>query len=419
MKFKKMIVYMLLIATLFSFVFTGPASAESTLFDDSLKEGQGYQINNFAIMVGDVFPGSDNAVFRVYELPADKDDEPIEDEMLGINDSFKFQIDGEDVEVTLLDVQGSEDSVNPPAKFAITVTDDDVINFEKEIDRLKDAEYIGEPELELTKTVDNDTVKVGDIIRVNVDVKNTGDGDATDIRYEESAPAKFVLEEYLLKPDDDMSLDEGDEDTVYIYTIKATQAGEFEIDPTTAKFSNELGMDTKEASSNTPKITVEGETPKIDASLNFKDTVVSRGESTEVTLLIKNEGEGDAEDFSMEIQLPEGLEYEDGSDEIEIISGTPTIYQDTLGSQQTKEYTFTLKANEIGDISVNASYSYTDEQNQQTEDTSGETESNVLQVTEGKYDFLFEQPLYVYIVPVVIILGAAAWIYYRRQQYRL
>lgn len=418
MEFKKMIVCLLLIAALSSVVFTGPASAKSTLFDDSLKEGQGYQINNYAIIVGDVFPGSDNAVFRVYELPADDDEEPIEDEMLGINSSLKFEIEGEDVEVTLLDVQGSEDSVDPPAKFEITITDDDVINFEKEIDRLKDAEFIGEPELELTKTVDKDTVKVGDIIRVSVDVKNTGNGDATDIRYTESPPAKFVLEEYILKPNDDTSLDEGDEDTVYIYTMKATQAGEFELDPTTARFSNELGMDTKEASSNTPTITVEGETASIDASLNFKDSVISRGESTEAILLIKNEGEGNAEDVSMEIQLPEGLEYEDGSDEIEIISGTPTIYLDTLGPQQEKEFSFNVKANEMGEFPATVSYSYKDAQNLQNENTTSET-TDELQVKEGKYDFLLEQPLYVYIVPLVIILGAAAWIYYRRQQYRL
>lgn len=417
MEFKKMIVCLLLIAALSSVVFAGSASAKSTLFDDSLKEGQGYQINNYAIIVGDVFPESDNAVFRVYELPADKDDEPIEDEMLGINSSFEFEIDGEDVEVTLLEVQGSEDSVDPPAKFEITITNDDVINFEKEIDRLKDAEFIGEPELELTKTVDKDTVKVGDIIRVSVDVKNTGNGDAMYIRYTETPPAKFVLEEYILKPNDDTSLDEGEEDKVYIYTMKATQPGEFELDPTTARFSNEVGVDTKEASSNTPTITVEGETAKVDASLNFKDSVISRGESTEATLLIKNEGEGNAEDVSMEIQLPEGLEYEDGSDEIEIISGTPTVYLDTLGSQQEKEFSFNVKANEMGDFPVTVSYSYKDAQNLQNENTTSET-TDELQVKEGKYDFLLEQPLYVYIVPIVIILGAAAWIYYRRQQYR-
>jgi hypothetical protein len=86
--------------------------------------------------------------------------------------------------------------------------------------------------------------------------------------------------------------------------------------------------------------------------------------------------------------------------------------------QQEKEFTFNVKAEEMGSYTVTASYSYISAEDPEAEEINSETTADELQVTEGKYDFLLEQPLYVYIVPVVIILGAAAWIYYRRQQYR-
>jgi hypothetical protein len=156
----------------------------------------------------------------------------------------------------------------------------------------------------------------------------------------------------------------------------------------------------------------------VEVLVDLQEPVIPRGESTEVTLLIKNNGEGDAEAVSVKIQLPDGLEYENGDSEIEIIGGTPTIYLPTLGVQQEKEFTFKVKAEEMGSYPVTTSYSYTSAEDPESEEINSETTTDALEVTEGKFDFLFEQPLYVYIVPLVIILGAAAWIYHRRQQYR-
>ena len=421
MEFKKMIVCLLLIAALSSVIFAGSACAKQTVFEDTLKQGEGYQINNFAIIVAQVSPGSDNVIFQVYELPADDDEEPVEDEMLGINSSFEFEIEGEEVEIILLDVQGTEDSFSPRAEFAITITDDDVINFEKEIDSLGDAKDIGEPNVEITKSLSKEVIEIGDSVRVTVKAKNTGNGVASNIRFTNDPPAKFIVEEYILSQSGEISLEEGEEDTIYVYTIKATEAGQFTLNPTTAKYSNEVGVDFPQASSNTPTITVEGEPAAmadVEVSAELQEPVIPRGESTEVTLLIRNNGEGGAEAVSVDIQLPDGLEYESGDSEIEIISGTPTIYLPTLGVQQEKEFTFNVKAEEMGSYPVTASYSYISTEDPEAEKVNSETTTNALEVTKGKYDVVFEQPLYVYIVPVVIILGAAAWIYYRRQQYR-
>jgi uncharacterized repeat protein (TIGR01451 family) len=414
MKFKKMIVCLLLIAALSSVVFAGSASAKSILYEGTIDAGDGYQINNYVIDVGDVFPSNEYASFYVYE----KDTE-LFDKGLDINDTFTFEIENEDVEVKLID---TIDALVPRAKIAITITDDDIINTKGVVDGGHDkAEFSGTPIIEITKSVSSNTIQAGDSVTVTVRTENKGDDEATELRFSNNLPEKFILEETFVSQSGEMSLDVGESQQIFVYRIKSTEPGTFTLKPATATFSNNAGVDFPQTSSNTPTITVEGEPAAmadVEVSADLQEPVIPRGESTEVTLLIRNNGEGDAEAVSVDIQLPDGLEYESGDSDIEIISGTPTIYLQTLGVQQEKEFTFNVKAEEMGSYTVTASYSYISAEDPEAEEINSETTADELQVTEGKYDFLLEQPLYVYIVPVVIILGAAAWIYYRRQQYR-
>jgi len=414
MEFKKMIVCLLLIAALSSVAFVGSASAKSVLYEGEIQAGDGYQINNHVIDVADVFPSNEYASFYVYE----KDTE-LMDKGLDINDTFTFEIDNEEVEVKLLDTKKATLNL---AKILITITDEDIINTKGVVDGGHEkAEFSGTPLVEITKSVSSNTIQAGDSVTVTVSAENKGDDEATDLRFSNNLPEKFILEETFVSQSGKMSLNIGESQQIFVYRIKSTEPGTFTLKPTTATFSNNAGVDFPQASSNTPTITVEGEPAAmadVEVSAELQEPVIPRGESTEVTLLIKNNGEGGAEAVSVDIQLPDGLEYESGDSEIEIISGTPTIYLPTLGVQQEKEFTFNVKAEEMGSYPVTASYSYISTEDPEAEKVNSETTTNALEVTKGKYDVVFEQPLYVYIVPVVIILGAAAWIYYRRQQYR-
>lgn len=414
MEFKKMIVCLLLIAALSSVVFAGSAYAKSVLYEGEIQAGDGYQINNHVIDVADVFPSNEYASFYVYE----KDTE-LMDKGLDINDTFTFEIDNEEVEVKLLDTKKATLNL---AKILITITDEDIINTKGVVDGGHEkAEFSGTPLVEITKSVSSNTIQAGDSVTVTVSAENKGDDEATDLRFSNNLPEKFILEETFVSQSGKMSLNIGESQQIFVYRIKSTEPGTFTLKPTTATFSNNAGVDFPQASSNTPTITVEGEPAAmadVEVSAELQEPVIPRGESTEVTLLIKNNGEGGAEAVSVDIQLPDGLEYESGDSEIEIISGTPTIYLPTLGVQQEKEFTFNVKAEETGSYPVTASYSYISTEDPEAEKVNSETTTNALEVTKGKYDVVFEQPLYVYIVPVVIILGAAAWIYYRRQQYR-
>jgi len=414
MEFKKMIVCLLLIAALSSVVFAGSAYAKSVLYEGEIQAGDGYQINNHVIDVADVFPSNEYASFYVYE----KDTE-LMDKGLDINDTFTFEIDNEEVEVKLLDTKKATLNL---VNILITITDEDIINTKGVVDGGHEkAEFSGTPIIEITKSVSSNTIQAGDSVTVTVSAENKGDDEATDLRFSNNLPEKFILEETFVSQSGKMSLSIGESQQIFVYRIKSTEPGTFTLKPTTATFSNNAGVDFPQASSNTPTITVEGEPAAmadVEVSAELQEPVIPRGESTEVTLLIRNNGEGGAEAVSVDIQLPDGLEYESGDSEIEIISGTPTIYLQTLGVQQEKEFTFNVKAEEMGSYPVTASYSYISTEDPEAEKVNSETTTNALEVTKGKYDVVFEQPLYVYIVPVVIILGAAAWIYYRRQQYR-
>jgi uncharacterized repeat protein (TIGR01451 family) len=409
-----MIVCLLLIAALSSVVFAGSAYAKSVLYEGEIQAGDGYQINNHVIDVADVFPSNEYASFYVYE----KDTE-LMDKGLDINDTFTFEIDNEEVEVKLLDTKKATLNL---VNILITITDEDIINTKGVVDGGHEkAEFSGTPIIEITKSVSSNTIQAGDSVTVTVSAENKGDDEATDLRFSNNLPEKFILEETFVSQSGKMSLSIGESQQIFVYRIKSTEPGTFTLKPTTATFSNNAGVDFPQASSNTPTITVEGEPAAmadVEVSAELQEPVIPRGESTEVTLLIRNNGEGGAEAVSVDIQLPDGLEYESGDSEIEIISGTPTIYLQTLGVQQEKEFTFNVKAEEMGSYPVTASYSYISTEDPEAEKVNSETTTNALEVTKGKYDVIFEQPLYVYIVPVVIILGAAAWIYYRRQQYR-
>jgi hypothetical protein len=168
-------------------------------------------------------------------------------------------------------------------------------------------------------------------------------------------------------------------------------------------------------------VAVEGEAaeaPELEVSCTADPADVPRSEDIECTLNIRNTGEGSAEAVSLVIDLPEGLEYKNGDAEIEFIGEKPKIYFDSFGVQQEKELTFTVKALEMGTYTITGQYSYRYDAGTEDEELSGDFSTGVITVTEGKYDSLLEQPIYVYIVPAFIIIGIAAWVIHRRRQYR-
>ncbi|MDK2893042.1 CARDB domain-containing protein [Methanohalophilus sp.] len=409
---KRITTIFLFVMILFT-VFTGMSAAKQVLFEDYINEGDGYQINNYVIDVTDVFPSAEYAALYVYEK-----DEKILDKGMDINDTFSFEVDGEDVEVKLLDTASG---VLNKAKIAITITDDDVVYTDGVVEGGHEkADFVGTPKLIITKSVSNQNIKVGDTITVTVSVENRGDDKATEIRFSDVPPEKFILEETFVSQTGEMTLDVGQSQQVFVYRIKATAPGEYVIKPTTATFSNEAGQNFPQASSNVVIVTVEGDikTPDLQFSATAGQSTVPRNENIDFTIHIENTGEGPAEAVSVELLLPDGLEYQKGDEEIEVIGGIPTIYLQSFGVQQEKEITLTAKAKSVGSYTITGHYSYRYDNGVEGEEVSGEFTSGTITVEKGRFDAILEQPIYVYIIPILVIIGIGAWIVYRHRQYR-
>ncbi|WP_407355534.1 BatD family protein [Methanolobus sp. WCC5] len=397
----------------------GNASAAAEIYNSSIEMGNGYQINNYVIDVTDVFVSANSASFYVYEQ-----NKEVKNALVNTGDSFEFDFeDGGKVKVTLRSVSSG---IIPRAGVSIVLSNynyqslykNDIVNGGHEY-----ATYSGTPELRITKTVDKSEIGVGDLVRVTVTVENVGDDKAVDVIFQDPQQAKFLLYETFVTHTGQTTVDVGESKTLYVYQLKATEAGTYTLSPTTASFSNTAGQKFPMASSNSPAVTVGASESLVNANIEFTTTLdkyaVSRNEDIRGTIKIKNTGDASATGLTVSIQVPDGLEFSGGSG-IETISGVPSIYLESFGVQQEKEFFFTLKPQEVGTytLSVQNSYRFNNGVDAQLQQVSSTSVTENIYVSKGQYDYLFEQPVYVYLIPLLIIGVIAGWIYYRHKQYK-
>ncbi|MBN1133558.1 MAG: DUF11 domain-containing protein [Methanosarcinaceae archaeon] len=416
---KKISVFVFL-AALFLMLLVGNASARVSIFNGTITEGDGYQINNYVIDVSSVFVEANTAVFKVYEGGELK-----KDTMIERNDSIAFDFEEGEMELRLLSVYGG---VLPVAKVFITVSDYNIGNIYTSgiVDGGHEhATYSGTPVLEITKTVDKNNILVGDSIKVTIAAVNTGNDEAKDVIFTNPMQESFILEDIFVEPASTTSIDIGELKTIYVYILKATEAGTFTLKPTTATFSNNADQNFPPATSNTPKVTVEVlEIPKktavIEISTDVDSVSVARNDQITATVHLKNAGDAPASFVWIEIAVPEEFEYISGDDAIEIIGGVPKIYMDSFGPLQEKEFSYTLKAKTLGTYTLisKLSYEYNNDVDFENQKVSTESVTNDIYVQKGKYDDLYEQPVYIFVLPIVAIAVIGAWIYHRYKQYR-
>ncbi|WP_406670379.1 BatD family protein [Methanolobus sp. ZRKC4] len=404
---------------IFCLATAGNASAAVELYNGTITMGDGYQINNFVIDVTDAFPSAESASFYVYNNGNKVDD-------FLVNEDSSYEFDFEDdatIDITLISVSSG---TLPVVRVSIVLNNYNVGDVYESgtIDGgYKYAIYSGTPELKITKTVDTSQLNVGDLVRVTVNVENIGDDEATDVIFQDPQQAKFLLYESFVSQTGITSVEVGESKTIFVYQLKATESGTYTLAPTTASFSNTAGLDFPQASSNSPVITVGATEDIVNAELEFTTTLdkytVNRNDGIHGTIKIKNTGDTSATGVTVNIQVPEGLELEGGPG-IETISGVPTVYMESFGVQQEKEFSFTLKAAEVGTYTITTqnSYLFSNGVDAQLQQVSSDSVTNKIFVTKGEYDHLFEQPIYVYLIPLIIIGAIAGWIYHRHKQYK-
>ncbi len=402
---------------------SGSVSASVEYYEEEIKVGDGFQINNYVIDVTDVFISDKLAVFKVYLNDVD---EPKHDEMIGINESIKFDLEDGEVELKLVSVgSGVLDRTN----VLITVRNVDTYLTGIVNGGHKYATYSGTPILEITTTVDVDTMMIGDFVKVTVNAKNVGDDKAVDVRFIPATLEGFSLDDPMVEsPANPVSIIEvGNTYRVYVYRYQAIKEGSFTLKPTIATFQNSAEVDF-EASSNTPTLTVTApevqEVPKknavLELSTDVDSMIVERNEKITATVNIKNTGDAPASAVWIDMVIPEDLEYVDGDSNIEIIGGVPKIYMESFGVQGEKEYTYTVKASELGTYTLTTKLSYEFDNGVDAESQKVSTEhiTENIYVQKGKYDGLLEQPIYVYILPIIAIIVIGAWVFHRHKQYK-
>ena len=253
----------------FCLALAGNAAAVE-VYNGSITMGDGYQLNNFVIDVTDAFPSAESASFYVYE-----NGDEVDSFLINEGDSYEFDFeDNAEVKVTLISVSSG---TLPVVKASIIINNYRVSDlFESTIidGGHEYATYSGTPELEIIKSVDKSEINVGEVVRVTVTVENVGDDDAVDVVFSDPQQAKFILVDNILGDPGKIDVEDGDSPKkIYVYDLKATEAGTFSLNPVTASFTNEAGLDFDDASSNSPTVIVNAGEDLVNANIDFTTTL--------------------------------------------------------------------------------------------------------------------------------------------------
>ena len=415
MKSNRIIIHSLLFLFLL-LLSVGVTSADS-IYDEKIYEGDGYQINNYFIEVSDImlFDGDLILEVTIYQLKSDGSYEELTTSTTVSEGKRRLKYQSGSVEITV-----NEKNLTSQYTIIDITTAGIVIEYETAVDGgVSNANYIGKPSLILTKEVDKSNVEIGDIIRVTIKAKNTGNGIAKRISIDLGITPGFTFKSniYTTYPTE---LGIGSSFTqMFIYEIQAANGGTFSLNPATATYSSSVFDDEYTSSSNSPSVTVAAEaveTSVLDLKVIADETKLKRGDVITFTIHVENQKDVPASTIRIEPIIPRNMTYISGSEDINIISEKPVIQESVYGARYEKDYTITLKADEIGSNELIVKLTY---DNGTGIMSNKEISSGTFYIEEGELDYLAEYPFYIYLTPVLIIVAIAGWLYWRRGQFRM
>ena len=395
----------------------GVTSATDNIFNEKIYMGDGYQINNYFIEVDFTSFGDDLALkVTIYQLKPDGSYEKLTTSSIMDIDEGKRKVKYQSgpVEITV-------NETNLTHQYAIVdiTTAGMVIEYETAVDGgVSRANYIGRPSLTLTKEVDKSNVEIGDIIRVTIKAKNDGNGIAKRISIDQGLTPGFTFKSNIFTTHP-TELGIGSAFTqMFIYEIEATKGGTFSLSSATATYYSSVFDDDYSSTSGSPSVTVVAEsveTSELDLKVTADKTKIKRGKEISFTIHVQNLKDVPATTIRIDPIIPGNMTYVSGSEDINIISEKPVIQESVYGARYEKDYTITLKAEEIGSGKLIVKLTY----NNGTGIINKEITSDTFYIEEGEFDYLAEFPLYVYLTPVLIIVAIAGWLYWRRGQFRM
>ena|GEM_PF-2895378 len=400
-----------------TFLSIGAVSAE-IIYSEQIDKGDGYQINNYVmhltstIIMGELYPGIDfyglksdgtNIDLSEYVKTTKKLDGPMSIVFEKGTEKINIEVQNATSSYVIIDIQTT----------GITV------EYKTPVDGgISNAKYIGEPNLILTKSVDKTSVAVGEVIRVTIRAKNTGNGVAKRISIDEGLTPDFILKSriYTSYPTE---LDVSNKETeMFIYEIQATKAGTFQLGPAIATYYSSVFDDEYTSTSESQTITVAEEpieTSEIKLTLSTDKTRLKRGDTVTFKVNVENLKDVPASNIRIEPIIPKNLKYVSGSEEIDIINEKPIIQVSSYGGNYEAEYLLTFKADQIGNDNLIVKWIY----NNGVAEISDNTTSEMVFISQGDFDFLAQFPIYVYLTPIIIILALVGWFYWRSRQFRM
>ncbi|MEA3293504.1 MAG: BatD family protein [Euryarchaeota archaeon] len=396
----------------------GTASAFNR-YGEEIYKGDGYQINNYLIEVFNIISVEDNRLLtiNIYQLKSDGTYEELDvKRKTNVNNKLtehKYQSDI--VEIIVME----KNCTSTYATVDITTSGIKVEYNHPVKGGLSSAKFIGEPSLLLTKEVDKTNVEIGDTIRVTIKAKNVGSGPAKRIAIDHGITPGFTFKSaiYTTYPEE-LAAGNPDYTQMYIYEMEAAQSGTVTLTPATVTYYCSTYDSEYSSNSNSPVVTVAQEaveTSVLELTVTPHKTELQRGNKVTFTVSLRNIKDIPATTVRLDMIYPYNLTYESGCEDIKIIDNKPVIQKSIYEARYEDEYDYTFLANEVGIYNITAKVSYNDGVN----NIINETTSDMIYIIEGEYDYLKEYPLYVYIIPIIIIAAIAGWIFWRRNQFKM
>ncbi len=386
-------------------------------YDEKIYKGDGYQINNYFIEISDIKTYENNHLLtiNIYQLKSDGtyNELVVSREIIDNKRLTKYQ--SGTIEIIVKEK-------NCTSTYAIVdiITSGINVEYNRPVEGgVLKAEFIGEPSLLLTKEVDKTNVEMGDTIRVTIKAKNAGSGPAKRITIDHGITPGFTFKSaiYTTYPDE-LLAGTTDYTQMYIYEMEAAQSGTFTLIPATVTYYCSTYDSEYTSNSNSPVVTVAEEpveTSILELTVTPDKTELQRGKEVTFTVSVRNIKDVSASTVRLDMLYPYNLTYESGCKDIKIIDNKPVIQESVYGARYENEYDYTFLANEVGIYNITAKVSYNDGVN----NIINETTSDMIYVVEGEYDYLKEYPLYVYILPIIIIAAIAGWIFWRKNQFKM
>ena len=258
------------------------------------------------------------------------------------------------------------------------------------------SEAVTVPKLSITRTIDPNSVEIGQTVKVTLTIKNTGNGTATDIELIEGTIAKTYKDGCPSTLDDIAA--GATERIEYDLKIGAdAQSGTREMPASVLNYKSESGDSDSVLSQSSVLEIIPSEVllPELTISIDPIDYVVTCGDEVPMVVTITNIGNATSEKVYVKGDLPPDVQLVKGGE-------LDPVYE-SIKPDKSEEYEVTLVANEEGKHVVEMKVMWADEE--------------ATAVFEFRAEKSGLEKYYIYIIAAIPILLILLWIIKRRREY--